>query len=104
MKLRDILIEATNLVRTYSFPVFLDKNAVGRIYIVTSDDIEWLSMGEIDDHDDVVVMINGIEPNKLDDKNMKYYSYFEDEEDKEDLASKFGRAFGYFERVKYTRH
>ena|SRR6478735_2104560 len=107
MKLESILKEAINLARTDSFPVFLDKKPVGRIYLVTEDDIDWLSQGESDVDTDYVVLINGIEPEKLTDKNMKYYAFsedFEESEDKEKLAGMFTRAFGYFERVKYNRH
>jgi hypothetical protein len=109
MSLRTVLIEAVNLARTDSFPVFLDGRAVGRIYIVTSDDIEWLSQGKIEDSENYSVYINGIEPEKLTDKNFKYYSLENDPEelsskDKQALASSFGRAFGYFDPIRYSRH
>ena len=111
MSLRAVLIEAVNLARTDSFPVFLDGRAVGRIYIVTSDDIEWLSQGKLDNANTYSVFINGIEPEKLTDKNFKYYSLddgFDSEDlsskDKQTLASSFGRVFGYFDPIRYSRH
>ena len=90
-----------------SFPVFLGKDPVGRIDLVTEDDIAWLSQDKSDADTDYVVYVKGIEPDKLTDKNMKYYSFeedFDDSEEKEKLARSFGRAFGFFETVKYNRH
>lgn len=107
MKLLEAIDEATNLGRTDSFPVFLEGKPVGRIYLVTSDDIEWLTQGKIDDAPDYVVYVNAIETNKLTEKNCKYYDLedrdFDEKAEKEKLASSFGRAFGYFEKVTYSR-
>lgn len=106
MKLRDVLIEATNLGRTDSFPVFLNGEVVGRIYLVESDDIDWLSQGELDDAETYVVFIKGIEPEKLTDKNLKYYQFDDDwgSDEHKKLAGMFGRAFGFFEKITSSRN
>ena len=116
MKVRDALIEAVNLGRTDSFPVFMKGQPVGRIYLVPSDDIEWLSRGELDESANYAVFVKGIEPSKLTEDNFKYYSDdsggfineidFEDAspEDKERLAASFGRVFGFFDPIRYSRH
>ena len=110
MKLSDVLKEAVNLGRTDSFPVFLNGKATGRIYLVPSDDIEWLSQGKLEDSESYSVFVKGLEPEKFTDENFKYYAFKGDDieelnsEDKQKLASSFGRAFGYFEPVRYSRH